>query len=332
MLEYNKQMTPHQKVMRMTKNALIQWLLTGDVSIQYQVHRDLLDSNLKTVNKLRNRIHKEGWGKRFLEKQLPNGHWGRWFYQPKWTSTHYTLLDLKHLGIQPTLSSVQNIMGQVLEQPKGEDGGINLAKSKWITKSDVCLNGMILNQGSYFLPGHPRLSELVDYLLSVRMDDFGWNCEYHHGAIHSSLHTTISVLEGFLEYRNSGGKERLNEIKDAEKEGVEFILKHKLFKSSATDEVIDKRFTMLSYPSRWRFDILRCLDYFQFAKVKYDSRMNDALIILIKKKKHNGRWPLQMKHPGTVHFDMEKPGVDSRWNTLRAIRVLNCFENHMEST
>jgi hypothetical protein len=314
----------------MNKDPLINWLLAGDVSIQYQVHRDLLGSDRKTVKELQNRIHTEGWGKRFLSKQLPNGHWGHWFYQPKWTSTHYTLLDLKHLGIKPSISSVQGIMSQVLELPEGEDGGINLAKSRHITRSDICINGMILNQASYFLPDHPRIHKLVDYLMKLRMGDFGWNCGYYRGATHSSLHTTLSVLEGLLEYRKSGSRYRLKERREAEKAGIEFILEHRLYRSSTTGEVIDKRFTMLSYPPRWRFDILRCLDHFQFAGIRYDPRMSDALGILQKKRRPNGRWPLQAKHPGAVHFDMEKTSQYSRWNTLRAMRVLNLYGKHID--
>jgi hypothetical protein len=81
----------------------------------------------------------------------------------------------------------------------------------------------------------------------------------------------------------------------------------------------------LSYPSRWRFDILRALDHFQAAHIPYDERMQDALGVLQKKKRKDNRWPLQAKHPGQVHFDMEKTGEPSRWNTLRAWRVLKHF-------
>jgi len=305
------------------EEQLIEWLLNGDVSIQYQVHRDLLKSDLKIQEKLQRRIEKEGWGREFLSKQREDGHWGNGFYDPKWTSTHYTLLDLKNLGLPNDNEKVRSIIETLLKTKIFDDGGINYART--IKVSDICINGMVLNFSSYFNVITPETYKIVDYLLFHQMKDGGWNCEHIHGATHSSLHTTISVLEGFHEYKKAGVDYRREEIEKAEREGIEFILKHQLFKSHRTGEIIDKKMLMLSYPSRWRYDILRALDYFQSANIKYDDRMNSAIEVLLKKQRNDGKWPLQMKHPGQVHFDMERIGQASRWNTLRALRVLKCY-------
>ena len=143
--------------------------------------------------------------------------------------------------------------------------------------------------------------------------------------VHSSLHTTLSVIEGILEYSLNGYKYRLKELQNAELQAREFILQHKLYQSHRTGDTIDKKMLLLSYPSRWRYDILRALDYFRYAGVEFDIRMQDAINILKKKQKTDKKWPLQAKHKGSVHFDMEKSGEVSRWNTLRALRVLNHF-------
>ncbi|NNK18093.1 MAG: hypothetical protein HKP49_02985, partial [Maribacter sp.] len=92
----------------MDRPELIEWLLNGDISIQYQVHRDLLGVDRKD---LQDRIATEGWGKRFLIKRKPNGHWGQRFYQPKWTSTHYTLLDLRNLNLDSGNAKVRETIG-----------------------------------------------------------------------------------------------------------------------------------------------------------------------------------------------------------------------------
>ncbi|MDY6965443.1 MAG: hypothetical protein SVM80_05655 [Halobacteriota archaeon] len=105
-----------------------------------------------------------------------------------------------------------------------------------------------------------------------------------------------------------------------------------MFQSHRTGEIIDKKMLMPSYPSRWRYDILRAFDYFQAAKIGYDERMDPAIEILLKKQKKDGRWPLQMKHKGQVHFDMKETGKPSRWNTLRAMRVLRWFGIHSDSS
>ena len=141
----------------------------------------------------------------------------------------------------------------------------------------------------------------------------------------ASLHTTLSVLEGLDAFRKTGSRHRLAEIAEAEASGREFILAHRLFRSRRTGEAIDPRFLKLTYPPRWRFDILRALDYFARAGAAYDERMSDAIEILTGETRRPGTWRLAAPHPGQVHFHMEKAGQPSRWNTLRARRVLRRF-------
>jgi hypothetical protein len=305
----------------MDKDQLLQWLLGGDVAIEYQVNRDLLGQELPT---LRARIATEGWGARFLQARKTNGHWGRGFYQPKWISSHYTLLDLKHLQLPPDHPTPIGTIALILQQNKAEDGGINPAKT--VKNSDVCINGMFLNYACYFGVAQSDLHSVVDFILTQQLPDGGFNCQFNQGgAVHSSLHSTISLLEGIHEYTVTGYTYRLAELQEAAGRSHEFILQHRLFRSDRSGEIINKRFLMLSYPSRWFYDILRALVYFQTAGIPYDPRMDDALDILRKKRRKDGTWPVQAKHAGQVHFDMEKTGSPSRWNTLRALHVLQYF-------
>jgi len=305
----------------MNHEEIIAWLLEGDVSIQYQVHRDLLDVENP---ELQERIATQGWGKRLLEARKPNGHWGRGFYQVKWISTHYSILDLKLLNIPSDHPKLAETVAIILREQKSEDGGIN--PSRQIKESDVCINGMFLNYACYFKVDEAALHSVVDFIISEQMPDGGFNCEStRYNPVHSSLHTTISILEGIGEYFANGYEYRRLELDRIAVEAREFILQHRLYLSDRTGEIIDKRFLMLSYPSRWRYDILRALDYFQAARVPYDARMQPALDVLIKKRRKDGTWPVQAKHPGKVHFDMEKTGGPSRWNTLRTLRVLKQY-------
>ncbi len=75
-------------------------------------------------------------------------------------------------------------------------------------------------------------------------------------------------------------------------------------------------------PYRWHYDVLRGLEYFALAGMPRDNRIQDAINLLHKKRRKDGRWPVQQKYPGKVFFDMEQTGRPSRWNTLRALRVL----------
>ncbi len=307
----------------MNRKEVTEWLLKGDASIQYQTYRDLLGIERED---LRSRIEHEGWGAAFLSKRHPEGYWGRGFYQPKWISSHYSLLDLRNLCISPHQPQIQASINQILKENVGPDGGVN--PSGIIAQSDVCVNGMFLNYATYFQTDEQALHSIVDYILSQRMPDGGFNCRFNRsGARHSSLHSTISLLEGITEYEYNGYTYRLNELLEAKNSAIEFILIHRLFLSDHTGEIIHKDFLRFSFPRRWRYDILSALDYFQYAKIPWDDRMEPAFHILLKKRNKDGTWNMQAKIPGQTHFEMEKAGKPSRWNTLRAMRVLKHFAN-----
>ncbi len=306
----------------MIDDHIIKWLLDSDVSIQYQVNRDLLKIERPDLKK---RIAKEGWSAKLLVCRENNKHWGLGFYQPKWTSSHYTLLDLKYLSISKQQKDIQYIINRILRENIGPDGGINAGKT--LVNSDICITGMFLNYAAYFEANENDLKTVVDFILSQQMADGGFNCQLNRkGAKHSSLHSTLSVIEGILEYSINGYTYKLKELQKAGKESREFILQHKLFKSDKTGKIIDNKMMTLSYPSRWRYDILRALDYFCLAGVEYDERMNDAIEVLLKKRNKENTWNLQAKHPGQTHFNMEETRKPSKWNTLRALRVLNHFD------
>ncbi len=302
----------------MTPQQILQWLLESNVSIQYQVYRDLRGEERPDLQR---RIATEGWGAEFLSRQNEDGHWGQSFYQPKWISTHYTLLDLRNLELPAGNPQVDRALDLILQERKSPDGGVN--PNKTIAQSDVCVNGMFLNYACHFQVEEKKLESVVDFVLSQRMTDGGFNCRLNRsGARHSSLHSTISVAEGIRSYEERGYTYRLEELLEAEARSQEFMLMHQLFRSDRTGEVINKDFLRLPYPCRWKYDILRALDYFRWAKKTYDDRMAPAIEVLLKKRRKDGRWNVQAKHPGQTHFDMEKAGQPSRWNTLRAFRVL----------
>ena len=302
---------------------LIKWLLEGDVSIQYQTYRDLLEEEKPD---LRQRISTEGFGKSLLQLQSPDGNWGGGFYHYKWINTHYTLLELRRLEVKSN-SAIMNILDVILKTKKTADGGITPNPRDW-EFSDVCINGMGLFYLCYFGVKEEKLKSIVDFIILQQMSDGGFNCNYNYpkyGAKHSSLHSTISLIEGINSYTNSGYQYRLKELLKIRSEAIEFILCHRMFKSDKTGEIINRSFTMLSYPPRWKYDILRAFEAFREAGIKYDVRMDDAFEIIINKQRKDNTWPLQAKHPGRVHFDMEQTGKSSRWNTLRVLRTIKHF-------
>lgn len=308
----------------MDRKEIISWLLEGDVSIQYQTHRDLLKSDPALLRELKKRIASEGWGYELLKRQNPEGHWGRAFYQPKWTSTNYTLLDLRSL-CTPCTPGITRALHVIVETCKGMDGGIN--GSVTVPESDLCINGMFLNYGCYFGIEEEAITSVVDFVISQQMEDGGFNCMLNrYGAKHSSMHTTISTLEGIREYLDQGYGYRRDELVQIEGEAQEFLLRHRLFRSDRTGEIIHPAMLRLAFPTRWKYDILRALEYFRNAGAPCDERLQEALEEILKKRTSDGRWKLPAPYPGAVHVEMESTGVISRWNTLRSLRVLDYFQ------
>ncbi|MEM6427855.1 MAG: hypothetical protein AAF708_01350 [Deinococcota bacterium] len=303
-------------------DELINWLLAGDPAIRWQVMRDLQNCPSEQIEAERARVQHEGWGAQLLTHQDADGLWGGGLYSPKWTATTHCLLLLKYFGATPT-PPVQRACQRLLDEGLYEDGGINYFPS--LDHGETCVTGMVLALLAYFEMDDARILQLVDHLLTQQMADGGWNCWSFKGATHSSLHTTISVLEGLHSFTTNSTYKHA-EIQQAQTRAHEFLLVHKLFRSDHTGEIIDARMTRLSFPPRWRYDVLRALDYLQMVQFPFDERLTDGLELLLRKRRKDGKWPLQQRHTGQTFFELEQVGKPSRWNTLRALRVLKFYQ------
>ncbi len=299
---------------------IIPWLLEGDPSIRWQVQRDLLDRSPRTYEAERRKIAQEGWGARLLALQDPDGRWGGGLYGPKWISTTYTMLTLRLLGLPPNNPQAKRACKIFLDQGFYTDGGINFF-SYSLKYSETCVTSMILALLTYFRSPDEQIHEVASYVVGQQMPDGGWNCESYKGATHSSFHTTLSALEGLYEYQ-CAYPEQKKCISQVRERGHEFLLAHRLYKSHRTGQVFDAKMTSMPFPPRWRYDFIRALDYFQACDAPRDERMSDAIELLQRKQKADGRWLMNSGMSGRKYFDLEEAGKPSRWNTLRAMRVL----------
>jgi len=304
---------------------IISWLLEGDPSIRWQVQRDLLKLPPAKFEAERKKIAKDGWGKRLLDKQDSDGRWGGGMYGPKFISTTYTMLTLRLLGLPKNNQQAKRACKLFLHEGFYMDGGINFFSRKIWKHSETCITSMILALLAYFRYADDLIHEIAAHVIGQQMDDGGWNCESYSGATHSSFHTTISALEGLYEYE-CAFPERSRRISQIRARGHEFLLTHQLYKSHLTGKIFDKKITTMPFPPRWRYDFLRGLDYFRACNAPKDERMKDAVQLLNDKQKPDGRWVLNTGMSGKKFFQMEKAGQASRWNTLRAKRVLNWWE------
>jgi hypothetical protein len=300
---------------------VVAWLLRGDAAVQYRTWRDLLG---RDDTALQDRIATEGEGAALLDADGGAGHWGRGFYQPKWTSSHYTLLELKNLGVSGLAPRARHVVRLILEQEKGSDGGLNASRT--VRPSDACVNGMALNYASYFGAEEDALAGIVDFLLGQRMGDGGFNCRFNQGgARHGSVHTTVCVIEGVTEYERSGYRYRVDELRTARAGATEFLLRHHLYRSERSGEPIRAEFTRLHHPARWHFDILRGLESLVDSGTAYDVRMDDALRALASRRAPDGRWAANSPYPGDTHIPLPHAGQPNRWITLIAARVLSAY-------
>lgn len=304
--------------------GVVDWLLAGDPAIRWQTQRDLLGAEPEVWQRERRAVADSGWGARVLREQAPDGRWGGGIYTPKWTSTTYSLILLRRLGLEPGHPAAARGCEILLARGDSIDGGIDL--SAGLDRSETCVTGFLLALVSYFGLVSPRTNEIIDYLLREQMPDGGWNCLRYRGATHSSFHTTINVLEGLRLHAQVHG-ERAQEVEAAEARAREFFLRHALYRSHRTGAVAKEVFTRFSFPPRWHHDVLRTLDYFRESGAAYDPRLEDPIALLVRKRRKDGTWPLQNRHPGRTFFEMEAVGGPSRWNTLRALRVLRWWES-----
>jgi hypothetical protein len=300
--------------------AHIKWLLDSDPAIRWQVMRDLTGEAPNTMAAERSRVATEGWGAQLLARQSSAGDWpsGQWDLVTLWS-----LVVLKDLGLDPASKEARTMIGRV------EKGLVYkpLKNRPFLHgETEPCINGRILGIGAYFKEPNDALA---DQLLEEQLEDGGWNCEAPKSR-RSSFHTTICVLEGLLAYerarRKTGSKAAA--ITKARKRAETYLLERHMFRSLRTGKIINKRWLRFSYPTHWHYDVLRGLDYLREAGIKPDSRIDEAIQVVIKRRHQNGRWPLNLLHPEKIPLEMEtEVGRASRWNTLRALRVLRWYNN-----
>jgi hypothetical protein len=308
--------------------AHLKWLLDSDPAIRWQVMRDLTGAAPGAIAAERFRVATEGWGAQLLALQSPAGDWGA---GPRgWRAdlprddrgmliTLYALVVLMDFGLDPASKQARKMIDRVDKRLVFT----RLNNRPFLHgETEPCINGRILAVGSYFKEPNDALA---NQLLGEQLEDGGWNCEAPKSR-RSSFHTTICVLEGLLAYERAGRKSAA--VTKARKRAENYLLERRMFRSLRTRKVINKRWLRFSFPPFWHYDVLRGLDYLRNARGKPDNRVLNAIEIVMERRHQNGRWPLNLLHREYIPLQMETDVARaSRWNTLRALRVLRWYNN-----
>jgi hypothetical protein len=234
-----------------------------------------------------------------------------------WTATLPTLRLLRDLGIDPADPAVRAAVDGVRERSRWEYAGEPFFEGE----VEPCINGGAVALGAYF---GENVDGIVIRLLGEQLDDGGWNCEAEEGSTRSSFHSTICVLDGLLDYERAGGT---HPVADARRRGEEYLLALSLFRRASTGEVADPDRLQFSFPVQWHYDVLRRPDYFRSVGGTPDPRLAETVERVRARQQPDRSWLLENTHPGPVHFELEDgDGRPSRWNTLRALRVLRWYD------
>ncbi|HAS74249.1 MAG TPA: hypothetical protein DCS67_08915 [Clostridiales bacterium UBA8960] len=295
---------------------VLDWLMEGDPAIQRLT--------CQVVDGVNHIVYTEkGLVGMYLERfDERTGLWGGGVYGPKWISTHYTLLELKYMEVDPMHPYYQRGILTLLDHEWRK-----LDMPKHHENQDVCVLGMILGLCAYGRLHDVRLYEITDYLMRHQMSDGGWNCNWdskRHPSEKSSLHTTLTVLEAFRDFMKYGYNYQTETLQRMSRQGAEFILSKRLYRSKSTGEIINPQFVQWHYPMRWKFDIYRALEYFASVDEPYDVRMDEALDLVVQKAK-KGPIPKGPQYSGRFHFKLEDSKY-GRFNTLRALKILKAYD------
>jgi hypothetical protein len=316
-------------------DAVIDWLLDSDPSIRWQVKRDLLEAPEAEWEAERANVETNGWGAKLLSCEGEDGQWAGGSFIPSsfdfrewqevgqpWTGTLFSLSQLREFGLNPASGRARRAVELIGANSRWDHAG----EPYWDGEVEECINGRVVADGAYF---GVDVSSIVGRLVGERLDDGGWNCERANGSVRSSFASTINVLEGLLEFERATGGTA--DSRAARKSGEEYLLERRLFRRLSTGEPADEQFLALLHPSRWRYDVLRALNYFYGAaaltRAAPDPRLGEAVDHVRSRRLEDGTWRLDWSLPGRVWFEVDDGvGKPSRSVTLQAMRVLKWWE------
>jgi hypothetical protein len=256
----------------------------------------------------------------------PDGGLGVHPYQ-KWGGAHWRLVSLVELGVRGDEPLAGVAADHVLEWLTGESRQRGIRVINGLTRVHASQEGNALAVCSRLgMSNEPRVRALAESLMERQWPDGGWNCSRKKDARHSSFYESLSPLWGLVEYQRATGEPS---CAGSIEQVAEFFLRHGLFRSERTGDVISSEWLNLHYPLYWHYDVLQGLIILGRAGKLGDPRTREALDHVEEKRLPDGRWSAgssYWKRAGSKGSNVEVVDWGRRGPnemiTLNALRVL----------
>ena len=292
------------------------------------------------VKKARKEIMQVRTVPEILSKQKEGGYWETaedFYIRTKYRGTVWQLIILAELGADKDDTRIKKAGEFILQWSQDrESGGFSYrgsASSGGFHSVVVpCLTGNMvwsLLRFGYF--DNPRVRRGIDWIVEYqRFDDAvekapkGW--PYDKRELCWGRHTchmgVVKILKSLAEIPI---KQRTRSVNDTIENAAEYLLVHHVYKRSHDLSRVSKPgWLKFGFPLMANTDVLEILGILTGLGYR-DSRMQEALELLISKQDEQGRWKLESTYNGRFQVNIEQKGKPSKWITLNALRVLKGF-------
>ncbi len=326
-------------------DSVTNWLLEREnPSVRYFTLVDLLDTPIydAEVEQARGDIMRNGQGPLLLEGQSEAGSWGLpgSFYNPRFTGATWRFMLLAEFGADGADPRIQKTAEYLFANSQLPNGGFWSVPPSKRSPEELglpCLTGnMIWSLIRLGYLNDPRVQQGIDWIFRYSRFDDGdavvwpaWlpqNPDDGCWGRHSCFRGVVAHLQALAEI--PPGKRSLP-VQQTIAAGVEFLLRHHVYKHSHDLSRAVGDYTQIGFPIYVDNDMLRMLLILTKLGVR-DERMQEAIDLLKHKRTKDGKWKQQhtyrkTRNQGFLPVPVTEKGQPSKWVTLKALTVLKRF-------
>jgi len=320
------------------------WLLQEDnPSVRYFTLRDVLDRPEAdaAVQASRREIMRRGMVPELLDRQLQSAYVQAFprFYTDKYDGLVWSLIVLAELGADANPQIGAQCEYLLTNSQEKRDGGFSMHTAQKtgggrITEVIPCLTGnMVWSLIRFGYIDDPRLQKGIDWITRYARFNDGVEdtpqvppydrlemCWGRH-VCHMGVVKALKALSAIPDAQRKSGP-----VGDTIRKATEFLLIHHIYKRSHDLSRTSKPgWLKFGFPLMYQTDVLEILEILTELGV-HDSRMDDAIDIVLAKQDDTGRWRAENTFGSErLLVPMEHKGEQSKWITLRAVRVLRRY-------